>query len=133
MPTGDRDPLNLQEAFEYARATIQALIAINGGAAAAIVAFYGQALSAGKVSVLAKGLLADALTAYAIGVFCGAATLIFGYLTQRMWGANHPTNRDTEVRERAANWLNGIALFLALASLCSFAAGCFSAKNALLL
>jgi len=133
MPTGDRDEFNLQEAFEYARSTIQTLIAINGGAAAAIIAFYGQALSAGKASGAAKGMLADALTAFTLGVVFATLTLILGYLTQRFWGANHPSDADTAIREGAANAFNVVAIACALLALAAFIAGCFSARNAFLL
>jgi hypothetical protein len=133
MPTGDRDEFNLQEAFEYARSTIQTLIVINGGAAAAIVAFYGQALSTGKASIAAKGFLACALTEYTMGVVGAVITLVFGYLTQHFWGANHPTERDTKIRERAAAFCQAIALSFAFISLALFVGGSFSARSALLL
>jgi hypothetical protein len=133
VPAGDRDEFNLQEAFEYARSAIQTLIAVNGAAAGAIIAFYGQALSANKATIAAKGLLADALTAFALGVISATLTLFLAYFTQRLWGANHSTEGAAAAGERAANICNAVALALALGSLIAFALGCLSAKSALML
>jgi hypothetical protein len=131
MPTGDRDDLNLQEAFEYARATIQTLVAINGGAAAAIIAFYGQALT-GKVSPTIRYYLASSLTSFSIGVGLATLTLFFGYFAQLGWGTNRPTERNAKIAETVAVYFQWIAVGLAIGSLTAFGDGCWSARSALL-
>lgn len=130
MPYGDRDEFNLQEAFEFARATIQMLIAINGGAAAAIIAFYGQALA--SLQPAARASLANGLTMFACGVVLATLTLFAGYIIQMLWGGNNENVAQAQFAERAAPVITGIACLFAIGSLGCFVAGCCFARGAIL-
>jgi hypothetical protein len=132
MPDQDRDAFNLQEAFEYGRAAIQTSLAINGGGAVAILAFFGSALATpGGVTTQFRAAVAASLACFACGVFLSALTFGVGYIVQLLWGGNHPFG-TAERRERIAQRLQSAALILVVISLFSFLAGTFWARSAVL-
>lgn len=72
-------------AVAIAIAGINAVILINGGAAGALLAFYGEALSSGTASGLHVGPLRLALVALALGAGAGACCAILAYLSELAW------------------------------------------------
>lgn len=120
----DRDDLNLTEAFEMARESIKALLALNGGAAVAILAFYGQAVAAlGALSTAARWALANGLKLFAIGTIAATVTLFLAYLVQLNWGAAYPSEEAQARAHRRAGSLHLLAFLTAFASLALFVLG----------
>lgn len=129
MPHGDRDQFNLQEAFEFARATIQMLFAINGGAAVAIIAFYGQAWA--TMPLPERHSLAGALMWFVGGVVAATLTGFTGYLSQKAWGSNFKTAAKSDRSEASAPWVELAAVTMAIGSLVLFVIGCLQARSAI--
>jgi hypothetical protein len=128
----DRDEFNLQEAFEIGRVTMQTLLAINGGAAVAILAFYGQALTSnGAITAGARAGIANSLTWFGAGVLLATSTLLIAYMVQSLWGwAQHgPDRRAAELWAARSHF---IAFTFALLSMSSFIGGCWSVRSAIL-
>lgn len=128
----DRDEFNLQEAFEIGRVTMQTVLAINGGAAVAILAFYGQALtSKDAITAGARIGIAASLTWFGAGVLLATSTLIIAYMVQSFWGWAQQ-GADRKAAERWAARLHLVAFLLALLSMAAFVGGCWSARGAIL-
>ena len=128
MPDGDRDEFNLQEAFELARMAMQTGLVLNGGAAVAILAFYGQAMS--TKGYAGGPYLRASLSDFAIGCVLIMATMICGYVIQMLWGGNHSVGTSNK-RERWAGLISTIAFATIVAALGFFVAGILMARHAI--
>lgn len=104
-------------AVAIAIAGINALILTNGGAAVALLAFYGDVLSSGG-GLASPTLLKFALIAFALGVFAGSACAILAYLSQLAW----TTTRGASPSDPDTGWRLG-AVLAGIASACLFLIG----------
>ena len=122
--TGEWDSDNQREKFaiarsqkdaatsnENARATAQAVILINGGAATAVLAF----LAKGSLPQSVFQVSAVCLAFYALGVFAGACMLYCAVRSLELYSIRwrlraHPEAPGTEetVRMQAFNWWRGM-------------------------
>ena len=127
-----RDEFNLQEAFEFAREAVRTLLAINGGGAVAVLAFYGQALAAvpGPGAALREAL-SGALGWFGWGTVAAASTTMAGYLTQYLWGRSYPSNalRMRWTKRAAVPQLLG--LLMAVLSFAFFLTGISDMRSAI--
>jgi hypothetical protein len=129
----ERDPLNLEEAFELARECLKSLLVINGGAAVAILAFYGSALTKdGLISAETRGYIAGALYWFAAGAFSTTVTFMTAYVVELLWGGGYPSGAKRERGHKWAQRLHMLALTLTLASAAFFVAGVSDTRHAIL-
>ncbi len=128
----NRDDLNLMEAFQLARQTIQSLMLVNGGAAVAILAFFGTLLSAAHPPTIHRGLVFAALLVFALGLVLGTITSLIGYRVQIRWGAEQQDDSfDLAAFDRRTISLNNWAVVVGLCSLLAFVVGVTLAALAL--
>lgn len=119
-----RDELNLKEAFELARQTIQALMLINGGAAAAVLAFFGGLLTADHAPTISRPMMLWALACFAGGLVIGTVTSLMGYWVQTRWGAELPAHvTDEAAWNRDTICLNIATVIVGLGGLAAFVIG----------
>jgi len=131
QPT-DRDTFNLQEAFEMARETIRTLFALNGAAAIAILAFYGQALTASNaISAAARTALSASLSWFTVGATWAALTFVVAYCTQLFWGSSYDSENTQAVAHRFAQRAHLFAAVFAIFSLGSFMLGVVDVREAI--
>lgn len=116
----------LAAVVSFATTAIRGLFLLNGGAVIALLAFYGNALSAtAPAPHLRADILASALGLFIgglIGAFCCAAAAYLGQMTAAEQGV-----RD----RRLARAVRVLALLCAAASLAFFAGGAFRALESL--
>jgi hypothetical protein len=133
MAGTERDDLNLREAFELAREALKTLLAINGGAAVAILAFYGQSLSGtGIVGPTARLALADSLYWFAYGAAFVATSFISGYVVQLLWGGAYDTEAAQRRAHKIAPWCHAVGIGCTAASFYSFVMGVSDVRAAIL-
>jgi hypothetical protein len=103
-----RSHQDAQVSNENARATGQALIIINGGAASAIIAFLSKERIESGASVIAV-----CLSLYAIGAFCGAAMMYCKIKSLDWWNVHWRRQAfpaaagDRGAQQLAGRWLKG--------------------------
>jgi hypothetical protein len=102
----------LQAAFEFARDTIKHLLLINGGAAAALLAFYGGNSDSGLFS---RGAFFGLLW-FALGVAAAVAASVSAYFAQLQYGT-------TNASSTTGDWALRVGFVLALVSLVLFVTG----------
>lgn len=136
MVSRDRDPLNLGEAFELARQAIQALMLINGGGAVAVLAFFGNLLTAAnppKNPPISQPYVLLALLTFALGLVLGTVTSLVGYRVQARWGQEiKDPATDLDAFDAFTERLTYMAVWLGLCSLFAFVIGAGLAALALL-
>ncbi|MCY4002505.1 MAG: hypothetical protein OXF33_02175 [Rhodospirillales bacterium] len=83
---------------EYAQSALKGAILINGGAAAALLAFFGVVWSdSAQPDTVIK--LAQALSAFAFGVLAAAMSAMFGYVTQYFYYCENQSDADAQIAE----------------------------------
>ncbi len=81
---------NLKGAITLAAQTIKSLEIVNGGAAIAILTFYGNLVSSSDTDVpIDKPSIVVALTVFGGGVLFATLCSIFAYLSQRFAAVQH--------------------------------------------
>jgi hypothetical protein len=112
---------------QNARATAQAVILINGGAATAVLAF----LTKDKINPHLVHTVAMCLVGYAGGVLAGAVMMFcavtsLDYYSQRWMREAHPRDDSTaeENRARAERWWHGMRGCFALSTGLFFVSSC---------
>jgi hypothetical protein len=96
----DRASQDMKQANENARASGQAAVLINGGAATAILAYLSKDTGS-AASHTASGLLSVApwsLVFYAVGVICGAMVMWCHTWSLSRWGHYHEARADDDFR-----------------------------------
>lgn len=132
MPGTDRDDLNLTEAFELARECLKSLLIINGGAAVAILAFFGQILTKdGVVTSDVRHHVASGLYWFSLGAFTVVVAFIAAYLTELLWGRAYSSETWQARGHQAAQFVHVAALLLTLASAGMFVFGVWQTRYAI--
>lgn len=114
---------NLKGAIQLAAQTIKSLELANGGAAIALLTFYGNSISRGSAIRLSTAYLRVGLICFAAGLFLAVVCAIFAYFSQL--GTAIGWRETTEVRLRL------IAIGAAIASTALFASGVVSSALAI--
>ena len=124
MVQRQRDDLNLKEAFELARAGLQALILVNGGAAAGLLTFYGNLISHSGGHVKSPEGFRWALEWFALGGVGGAVlALLLAYFTQMRWGIEIDDKTNLWSYDVFTRTLHTLASLAAITSAASFGIG----------
>lgn len=104
---------------------IRLLIAINGGAAVAVLTFWGNAPNAATMA------LKSALLTFGVGVALGALTAVIGYIGQSRLYEERLAELEKKPYRRTHHYYIGVAVVVALASIVTFITACTWAANAL--
>ncbi|MEM1275499.1 MAG: hypothetical protein AAGH74_03165 [Pseudomonadota bacterium] len=117
-----------EHSVEVGQTAIRQSFLLNGGAGAALLAYLGQMISAGKE----PGLLMIALAAWALGAFAATCANGFSFLAQSRYteaAVNPETNKTHELQ--GDRWRVG-ATCCVITALIGFATGCLVAGGGLL-
>jgi len=97
---------------------------INGGAVAAVLAFFGNLLTAAHPPAVCRPMIFGALIAFAVGLLLGTLTSLVGYWVQTRWGAELPEHvTDEKAWNRKTICINKWAVAIGLGSLLAFIVG----------
>jgi hypothetical protein len=126
--TGRRMPdsaWHWEQGTKYAVETIKALLAINGGAAVALLAFAGNIAKNGGNAASVASHLANSLLGFGLGTLLGALGFLTAYLTQLQYGRGGESFRP-------AHWWHRATYALVILSALAFVVGLCFARKALL-
>jgi hypothetical protein len=126
--TGRRMPdsaWHWEQGNKYAVETIKALLAINGGAAVALLAFAGNIAKNGGNAASVASHLANSLLGFGLGALLGALGFLTAYLTQLQYGRGGESFRP-------AHWWHAATYALVILSALAFVVGLCFARKALL-
>lgn len=124
----DRDEFTLGRAMEFAQELAKALILVNGGAAVAILAFYGDAGTAG---FRITDDMADALSVFGWSIIAVFLMHLFGFFSLLLQGSNYNTAKWERVGDVASYPLTWAAVIASFASIGLFGYGLHEAAGAL--
>jgi hypothetical protein len=102
--TGRRMPdsaWHWEQGTKYAVETIKALLAINGGAAVALLAFAGNIAKNGGNAASVASHLANSVLGFGLGTLLGALGFLTAYLTQLQYGRGGESFRPAHWWHRA--------------------------------
>lgn len=123
--TGENFQLqNSAQAIEFARETIKAAIALNGGAAIAILGFVG-----GRPNIENQEMVPSSLKWFCLGLAFSFATLIIAYLAQTFFATANSTSSPRTYNIAKGTSLLG--LFMVVCSAAAFFRGVYIASTAL--
>jgi hypothetical protein len=135
---------NLNEgAMRDAQAAIRVLLAINGGAAVAVLAFVGGLKTRGDLSIDQLHLMTKSLRYFVIGTLTAALAAVFAYLTNASYAGEallrvrtweYPFSTPTKVSRYymiAARVFHGLGIIVGLSGVILFAIGMSKANTAI--
>lgn len=117
---------DLEGAIDLAVGLIKLLVAINGGAAVAILAFFGNLVASGSLNPSMVGPIVMALLMFGLGVLFAAVACFLAYLVEAE-RATDPNPGPSLLRSDLQYW----ALWSAALALASFLIGLVAAACAL--
>lgn len=124
----ERDEYTLSIAIEFAQSLLKSLILVNGGAAIAMLAFYGQAAANG---VEISGEAMKPLATFGFGVVAALVASFCGYLSLFGIGGKFESKSGVKVGEVLSNVTALIGVIAAVVSIALFCWGIVQASNAL--